>query len=216
MSGLLRIKREKLLRSKKKNFWNATNVCCDFDKTGVDDATYLSNLIKEIQAEYKIDPKRVYLIGHSNGGYMSNRMACDHADQIAGIVSLAGSTWADQTKCKPKDEVSVLLIHGTEDDAVKYKGGTLFGGKPTYPGAVDTAKIWAKHNGCKATTVADPKKLDLDTTVDGAETEILRHEGCPKSVGVELWTLKGGGHLPMPTPAFTSKTWAFLKAHPKP
>ena len=34
-----------LIDSKKKNYWNATDVCCDFDKKGTDDSGYLSKLI---------------------------------------------------------------------------------------------------------------------------------------------------------------------------
>ena len=204
-----------LLDNKKKNFWNATDACCDFDGKAPDDSGYLSKLIDEIKAEYNVDPKRVYLIGHSNGGYMSYRMACDHADQIAAIISLAGSTWGDTTRCKPSGKVSVLQIHGDKDASVKYEGGTLFGGKITYPGAVKTAAIWAGYNGCATKTEAGTKALDLDSSVAGSETNVIKHTGCPSGVGVELWTIKGGGHLPIPTATFTSETWAFFKAHPK-
>ena len=59
----------------------------------MDDSAYLSALIDQIKGTYAVDARRVYLVGHSNGGYMAYRMACDHADQLTAIVSLAGSTW---------------------------------------------------------------------------------------------------------------------------
>src|SRR5580704_892182 len=54
-------------------FWNATDACCDYDGSTVDDSAYLSSVITEIEARYPIDPKQVYLVGHSNGGFMSYR-----------------------------------------------------------------------------------------------------------------------------------------------
>src|SRR5262245_36815191 len=69
-----------------KYFWNATDACCDKYMTGIDDSAYLSSVIEEIKAHYSVDPRRIYVTGHSNGGFMSYRMACDHADQIAAIA----------------------------------------------------------------------------------------------------------------------------------
>src|SRR5262249_37764283 len=76
-------------------FWNATDACCNFDGSAVDDVGYLMSVIHEIEARYTVDPKRVYLVGHSNGGFMTYRMACDHAETIAAIASLAGAMWLD-------------------------------------------------------------------------------------------------------------------------
>src|ERR1019366_9548928 len=54
-------------------FWNATDACCDLYGSGVDDSTYLASLVAEIGTRYAVDPKRVYFMGHSNGGVMSLR-----------------------------------------------------------------------------------------------------------------------------------------------
>ena len=196
-------------------FWNATDACCDRQGTNPDDVAYLSGLIKEIKAEYSVDPKRVYLIGHSNGGFMSFRMACDAADQVAAIVSLACATWSDATKCKPSKAVSVLAIHGDQDSSVQYKGGTMKqqGKTVTYPGAAGSLELWAGYDKCTGKLAKVAKKLDLDSLTAGQETEVSRHDGCPKGVDLELWTMKGAGHLPVPTALFTSETWKWLDAH---
>ncbi len=43
---------------------------------GVDDTEYLVNLIDKIASSYPIDREKVYIFGHSNGGFMAHRMAC--------------------------------------------------------------------------------------------------------------------------------------------
>ena len=42
------------------------------------------------RSEYCIDPQRIFSTGMSNGGFMSNRLACVAADLIAAITSVAG------------------------------------------------------------------------------------------------------------------------------
>ena len=47
---------------------------------------------------------------------MAYRMACQSADLIAGIASLAGATFLDPSRCAPSQPVNILHIHGTADD----------------------------------------------------------------------------------------------------
>lgn len=200
-------------------FWNATDACCDFGAIGVDDAAYLASVIEQVRASYRVDAQRIYLFGHSNGGFMSFRMACDHPGTIAAIASLAGAGLTDPASCAGSAPVSVLQIHGTDDNVIEYDGGELVG--DPYPGAIDTVTAWAAVNGCSgvlapATDDAGAVRLDLEADLPGADTDVERVGGCPDGGAVELWTIRDGGHVPELSSTFTAEVVEFLLAHPKP
>jgi polyhydroxybutyrate depolymerase len=96
-------------------FWEATDACCDFLEMGWNDSQYLINMVDELSLKYSIKQDRIYFAGHSNGGFMAHRMACDHASRVAGIVSVAGMNFKDISHCKPSEPVNILQIHGTAD-----------------------------------------------------------------------------------------------------
>jgi polyhydroxybutyrate depolymerase len=205
-------------------FWNATDACCDVDRTGVADVAYLTNVITEIRGSFAVDPKRVFLIGHSNGGFMSYAMACAHADLIAAMVSLAGATFANPAKCGPTVPVAVLQIHGTADDTILFKGGTILGlgsgrSMARYPGVETSVATWAKYDGCAASSVVD-EHVDVDADLGEAgapaEASVTRWTGCRPGGAVELWTMPGGGHAPNISEAFPKAVLDFVEAHPKP
>jgi polyhydroxybutyrate depolymerase len=213
--GFLYATPEGLADSMGNHYWNATDACCDFDATHVDDSTYLSNVIKQIEAQYSVDPKKVFLIGHSNGAFMSYRMACDHGDQIAAIASLAGAMFTDVTKCVAKQPVSILEIHGTGDTTIAYGGGMI--GVASYPGATTTVSDWVTIDGCSGTADTSSPPLDLVTTLPGNETTVTKYAtGCMPGGGAELWTVNGGEHIPGLSATFTTDVMDFLYAHAKP
>ncbi|MEO5727945.1 MAG: alpha/beta fold hydrolase [Byssovorax sp.] len=199
--------------SEGKQFWNATDACCNFEGSKVDDSAYISKLIEDVQAAYNVDAKRIYLIGHSNGGFMSYRMACEHSDQIAGFVSLAGAMNNDVAKCAAATPVSVLQIHGTADETVVYNGGKF--GTATYPSAETSVADWVTINKCGATPDTSAAPLDLETTLAGSETKIKSYTGCQAGTGVALWTMDGGSHIPTISASFIPGVIDFLYAHPK-
>jgi len=195
-------------------FWNATDACCDFYDTGVDDSGYLLALIEEMKNLYNIDDRRVYFIGHSNGGFMSYRMACDHAETVAAIASLAGVTFDDPADCTPAAPVHVLQIHGTADSVILYGGGELFG--VPYPGAVETVETWATYDGCELISETLPS-LDLDASIPGDETVVTQYATeCEPGGSAELWTIGGGAHIPVLSEDFSTLVIEFLLSHPKP
>jgi polyhydroxybutyrate depolymerase len=197
------------------HFWNATDACCDLNGTMVDDSKYLSDLVVEIGRHYAVDPKRVFLVGHSNGAFMSYRMACDHSGQIAAIASLAGAMFSDVTKCSATSAVSVLEIHGTADAVIPYAGGTIQ--NHAFPGAQTSVSDWVTFDGCTTAPDTSAPPLDLDATLAGAETSVTKYgDGCSPGGHAELWTIQGGAHIPALSASFSGDVVDFLLAHPKP
>jgi polyhydroxybutyrate depolymerase len=204
--------------------WNATDACCDFEGTGIDDASYLQALVEDTGRRFAVDPKRVYLIGGSNGGFMAYRMACQFADVLAGIVCIAGGTFLNPSRCQPAQPVNVLHIHGTDDVGVFYGGGALVnrgpytfaGNLPAHPGALQTVQIWAGYNGASAPVTDAAPSLDLTTDVAGLDTVVTRYTSFPQGGAVELWTIIGGSHVPTLSPQFSPRVIDWLLAHPKP
>lgn len=195
-------------------FWSGTDACCNFYGASDDDDDYLMALINEMKSQYNVDPLRVYLIGHSNGGFMSYRMACDHSDTIAAIASLAGATFFDPLDCQPAVPVHVLQIHGTSDGTILYVGGSL--GGTAHPGAVATVQQWTTHNGCALVADTSAPNIDLERNLAGNETTVTRYyTSCNPEGSAELWTIVGGIHSPAFSATFSRQVVEFLYAHPK-
>ena len=206
-------------------FWNATDACCDFGGTGIDDAGYLAGLVEEIGTVATVDPRRIYFVGHSNGGFMSYRMACEHADLVAAIVSVAGASFGTASDCAPSQPVAVLQIHGSGDDTIRYEGGSVAdigapSGTPPYPGVIQSAEFWAGYDRCPSGLVDASDLVDVDGQIDGpagpAESTVKRTTDCEVGGHVEVWTIPGGRHSPIPSRTLPDEILHFLLAHPKP
>ena len=200
-----------------RRFWSATDACCNFFKEffpEAEDDTYLQSVITEMETNYSIDPKRIFFVGHSNGGFMSYRMACKHSDRIAAIASLAGATFFKSTDCAAQNPVTVLQVHGTDDKTILFDGGNLFG--TLYPSANASAVQWAKFNQCAQNALSLPTKLDLELNIVGNETSITSWTNCRNSSEVELWTMDKASHIPALNSTFANEIWNFFAAHPKP
>ncbi|MFN8050151.1 MAG: PHB depolymerase family esterase [Acidimicrobiales bacterium] len=202
-----------------KQFWNATDACCAPAGSTVDDSAYLAAVIDNIRSRYDVDPRRIYVMGHSNGGFMAYRMACDHADVVAAVVSLEGATYADPSKCSPSEPVAALEVHGDADTVIRYEGGRMNGSDPnsaSYPSAADTTLSWARLDHCKETP--DDPAPATRAIVSGLPSATVTSygTGCDRGGHAELWTQPGGNHVPDINQEFTEQAVSFMLAHPKP
>jgi poly(3-hydroxybutyrate) depolymerase len=191
-------------------FWNASKACCNFNSNPVDDVAFIQSLIDEISNKVSVDPKRIYVFGHSNGHFMTYKFACSRPETVAAVAGLAGAMDIDPASCAATTPVSVLHIHGTDDATINYSGGSIFGN--SYTGAEQSAKRWAGIDKCSLTpTIASA--FDLVSSIPGLETTPTVYS-CPEAA-VELWSIKGGSHGPAIDSSFGLKVMDWLLAHPK-
>ncbi len=161
----------------------------------VDDVGFLLAVVDKLVTDGMVDKNRVYATGISNGGMMAQRLACEQAERIAGIATVAGGLPEPLlATCKPVRPLPVLVIHGTDDPIVPWAGGAVAGfedfGKVL--SARETAGFWAANNRCGDGGVIMPEP-DRDPR-DGTRVKMEVFASCPAGAAVKLAAIEGGGH----------------------
>ena len=160
-----------------------------------DDVGYLRALVSSLVKEGIADPRRIYVTGASNGGMMSLRLICEAADLFAAAAPIIASLPADIAKtCKPSRAVPVLVINGTADPLVPYRGGGVgFAGRRGDVISTDaTMARLRRFNGCN--DAAKTERLpDLDPA-DGSTVTVNAWTNCTSGAPVVLYRVDGGGH----------------------
>jgi polyhydroxybutyrate depolymerase len=197
--------------------WNTSGAA---GEGGADDVAFLLELIDALSQQFSIDPQRVYVNGLSNGGGMSNTLACLRPERLAAIGGVAGAYTEPAGGCNPPRPVPVIAFHGTDDRIVPYAGGAAGGPQNfVFPAVPDWAAAWAQRNGCNST----PDTLPAQGEVSG-----VRYTGCTEGVEVVFYTVEGGGHnwpgggrLPEIIVGHTTQDidasavmWEFFQQHP--
>jgi len=157
----------------------------------VDDPGFLLHLIDDLVAEKLVDPRRVYMTGISNGGFMANRMAWQYADRIAAIAPVAGTIPSLMLPdAKPSRPMPTLIAHGTADQIVDYAGSDKFGLAGKFISAPELAEWWAARNRCRP---EETKPLP-DKANDGTTVREHRYPAVRDGAEVVLYEIDGGGH----------------------
>jgi poly(3-hydroxybutyrate) depolymerase len=128
------------------------------------DTIFIKDLIDDALKEHCIDATRVYAVGFSWGGYMSNHVGCALGDRIRATASFAGGA-SDTKNCT--GPASALFAHGTADQSELISEGKK------------ARDEWLKLNSCGATT----------SSVAGGKC--VAYAGCTSPV---WWCEHGGGH----------------------
>lgn len=187
-----------------------------FESVPADDVAFMRDLIAHLSDQFCVDSARIYFNGMSNGGGMTNRLACELSDQIAAVGMVSGAYTEFPGGCNPTRPVPVIAFHGITDPIVPYEGNPLI----NFPAIPTWAADWAKRDQCSLTS----------TPIDATKGDVsgVRYTGCADNAEVDFYTISDGGHTwpgSRPTLQFilgkttqdidaTSTMWAFFKAHP--
>jgi polyhydroxybutyrate depolymerase len=200
-------------------------------RDAIDDVAFVAALLDSLAAEFRIDLRRVYATGISNGAIFSHFLAANLSSRIAAIAPVAGSIAVPfDARFGPAQPVSVLIINGTEDPLLPYQGGGVAGGRRGRVIAVEEgARKWAGADGC--TMAPESRSLADAEPGDGCRVLSYTWNGCRSGTQVVLYRLDGAGHTwpggAQYLPDFiigkvckdidgAAEIWKFFKAHPKP
>lgn len=158
-----------------------------------DDVAFIDELLGALAAEYRVDARRVYAAGISNGGMMSMRLACELSGRFAAIATVgANMPAALAATCRPSRAVPLVMFSGTADPLMPYGGGRVAGPVGgVVLSAPETAAFWARRNAGAATSQTRTL-VDADADADpgdGTTTELLEFTG-----DVALYRVHDGGH----------------------
>jgi polyhydroxybutyrate depolymerase len=161
---------------------------------GIDDIGFISRLIDEMHSRYDIDEGRVYAAGFSNGGMMVFRLGIAIPERLAAVASVAGALPKRLSSSSPAAAVPVLIINGTADRTVPWRGGRLHSRGRSHGdilSVVDTTLYWAAQNKCSAKTSV----IILPSAAKNKSLAIqLRYTCTRPESDVVLVALQGGGH----------------------
>lgn len=194
-----------------KEAWNAGACCRNAGAPAhVNDVTFVTDVVRDVESTEPVDAKEVYLTGYSNGGKMAYRIACFDPTLFAGFG--AGEAVAVST-CESVKPASFVEVDSTGDPEIAYS--------PSDPPV--------KENGFTelSATAQMNKFVSQDSCVDdpkrsaAGKMTTLEWSSCAGGQHVELATLSGGTHAwpdgaHPPTPSAEQVMWTFWTGRPFP
>ncbi|TAF46195.1 MAG: phospholipase [Sphingobacteriales bacterium] len=165
--------------------WNA-GLCCGYAvNSNTNDVAFISALIDKLLANYKINPKKVYATGHSNGGMMAYRLASELSHKIAAI-GVSACTMVTNQPLKAIRAVPIVHIHSLLDKNVPIEGGLGIGPSGVnYPAVLTGLQAWATYNNCPAMQKVVSKNNNYTLT---------KWNNCTNNTHIEYYLSNDGGH----------------------
>jgi polyhydroxybutyrate depolymerase len=196
----------------------------------IDDIGFVRKLIEKLEGNLRIDPKRIFATGISNGGILCHFLAGALSDKISAIApvaaSIGGKRELDQPYIYPSipvEPVSIIAFNGLLDRHIPYQGGIQQKSiaKPVYVTAAQYMhSFWVKVDKCRLqpkVEVNHPGQYKVITYSGGlGGSEVVQYvifnQGHAWPGGKKSWS---GADPPSMTISADDVMWNFFKNHPK-
>jgi len=138
------------------------------------DVPALRSLIASVQQTLKADPKRIYMIGYSDGALMTQRAGVELGDVLAAIAPVSGNLYeyffsgvfaTDQTQTQlpvvlptAANPVSVVILHDDNTPNANVYVCGWSSGTFMFPSQDEVFNYWSGPlaNDCRATSTPEP------------------------------------------------------------
>jgi len=169
---------------------NGTSGLTSWNCSGLSDVNFIHALNDSLQLQYQFDENRIFATGFSYGGDMSFHLArCQSSNIFDAIAPLAGTIFDYMNICTPYTNISVLVLHGTNDNVINYNGGNFPNYGPYMP-APNIVNDWVSHNSCSL----DTSYSLLDINNDNNITDVTKYQNMHTGDKVWFYTVNNGLH----------------------
>ena len=161
-----------------------------WDISGDKDTKWMTEIIAQMEKDYKINTKRVYLSGFSMGGMFTYNAMSKIADKIAAFAPTSGTNVMGASKAQRP--VPIIHPHGTTDDVLQYSQVEGF------------LKNYRDQFHC-------PSQAEVENNYphQGEKATMYTWGPCDNGVYIKHMKLEGRGH--MPSKNEVSDIWNFVK-----
>ena len=183
--------------------WNGGR-CCLFPPNGstpVDDVGFTRDMVKLVSSSYTVDPRRLYAMGWSNGGYMSERLGCEAPDLFAGVaadasaVIIGDNNMTGLALCDRQfanRSLNYLHYSGLNDPTVPWTGGGS--NREQLPSALLDFARWTRRGGCSAVMEQTVNEIQTPANLQQVTFSNLVWPQCRDGTEMELMTARNGVH----------------------
>lgn len=179
--------------------WNAGKCCGYAFDNNVNDVGFIKRLIEQLPDWVRVDERRVYSTGISNGAMMTYRLASELPNKIAAFAAVAGGTIIDTIASE--EPVPIMHIHSLDDPRALYNGGVgphfpMTKQGVNHPDIEKMLQVWLEHNHCDKNPVIGPtvRKKQLASGDEHGATKYT-YSSAQHGTQIVVWKLTGAGHV---------------------
>jgi polyhydroxybutyrate depolymerase len=151
--------------------WNARFCCRDAQKGGVDDIGFLSAIIDQMKARYKVSG--ILITGFSNGGMLTHLAGIELGDKLTAIAPVGATISKEITQQPAKASLPVLMVHGSEDHLVPFYDRA----DERFLPVSQVVDYWIRNNDCSpepAIEASGPAIIETYPSAHGAEVRVVK------------------------------------------
>lgn len=168
---------------------------------GVQQATFLRQLIDSIAKQRNIRSNSIFLAGFSTGGIIVLNSLCQLNTPVAGFAVVAASmSRGSRSHCgATKQQIPGLFIAGREDPYIAWQTGDedqsdrIVGISMDLLPVSQSVEYWTRRNQCDLRPLIEA--MPNEDVQDGTSVTRLSYDGrCVSRKPVLLYAVTGGGH----------------------
>jgi polyhydroxybutyrate depolymerase len=174
--------------------WNDLRPAGADRKSQADDVGFIVRLLDEMARRHRIDTRRVYVTGASNGGMMAYRLLVEVPERFAAAATFIAVLPADLQGIEPPaTPTPVLIANGTADPLVRWEGGPIRGQRTRMMSVADNLDWWIRANRADR-RAARMETLPDESADDGCRLSQTFYPAEPGGAPVLFVKMEGGGH----------------------